>query len=175
MKTIVKYTVFVLLALSLSLGILTGCSKADYRDDLTATQVMDKLLAAVPAENGYRRVSDAFISGSTWGDEYTELLDMTADWHIVVAEDSDTNINEIGVIRVKNPDHADAAAAIVQAYVTAQQLRLPDLLEMYNPDELPKVGNAEVKVCGNYILYTILDSDATDTAQRTFEDTLKVS
>ena len=160
-----KKILVLMLALSLVLMGLCACEKNNYRTDVTATQVMDAVLAAVPAEGGYRQVSQGYISSSTWGADYQTLLDKVTDYHIVVAEDSDMNINEIGVFRVTNQSDVTALTAIVQTFVTGQVQRYTSLLEAYNPDEMPKLSEAEVKVCDTYIFYSILSDANTKLAQ----------
>ncbi len=169
MKRILALT----LALLLLVTALSSCYASKYRDDLTSVRVMDQIKAAIPAEEGYRQVSDGYISASTWGENYTILLENTTDHCIIVSEKSDVNIDEVGVFHVKDSAQVEALKAIVETYVEGQTLRFRDLLASYNPDELPKLEEAEVEVCGNYIYYSILSEERTEAAKTAFENALK--
>ena len=169
-----KRVFLLFLALLMVLSLLTACGGDKYRNDLTSAQVMESIKAAIPAEEGYRQVSDAYISASMWGEKYTVLLENTVDHCIIVSEKSDVNIDEVGVFHVKDGADLDELEAIVTAYVDGQALRFRDLLVSYNPDELPKLDEIKVKVCGNYIYYSILSEARTEAAQTAFEKALEI-
>lgn len=160
------------LALCMILTAFTACYGSKYRDDLTSAQVMEQIKTAIPSEEGYRQVSDAYISASTWGDQYTVLLENVHDYCIIVSEKSDVNIDEVGVFHVKDSAKVEQLKAIIETYVEGQALRFRDLLASYNPDELPKLEEAEVEVCGNYIYYSILSEARTELAENAFEAAL---
>lgn len=154
------------------LCLLTACRGESYRNDLSSAAVMDEILDELDAEDDYRPVGDSFVSASSFGEDYATFLSLLTDHRIVVAINADSNVNEMGVFHVSDPAHVAAAEAVVQDYVAAQQVRLPDYLSMYNPAEIPKVENAAVRVCGQYILYTVLDSQETREAHDAFHDAL---
>ena len=162
-----------LLAVLMLLSVFTSCNGTKYKDDLTSAQVMESIKTAIPSEEGYRQVSDAYISASTWGDNYQTLLSNVHDYHIIVSEQSDINIDEVGVFHVKDSAKIDELKAVVETYVEGQALRYRDLLVSYNPDELPKLDEITVWVCGNYIYYSILSEARTTAAKAAFETTLK--
>lgn len=157
------------------LSLLTACGGDEYRDDLTSAQVMEKIKTAIPSEEGYRQVSESYISASMWGENYTVLLENITDHCIIVSEKSDVNIDEVGVFHVKDSAKVAELKAIVEAYVEGQTLRFRDLLISYNPDELPKLDEAEVEVCGNYIYYSILSEARTEAAENAFEGAIKIT
>ena len=161
------------LAIVVVFTLFTACDSSQYRDDLTSAQVVDSIKEAIPSEEGYRQVSDGYISASMWGDSYTVLLENTSDHCIIVSEKSDVNIDEVGVFHVKDSGKTEDLKAIVEAYVEGQTLRFRDLLASYNPDELPKLEEAEVEVCGNYIYYSILSETRTELAENAFKAALK--
>lgn len=161
------------LAVVMILTLVTACGGDKYRDDLNSAQVMDQIKTAIPSEEGYRQVSEGYISASMWGENYTALLDNTTDHCIIVSEKSDVNIDEVGVFHVKDSAKVDELKTIVETYVEGQTLRFRDLLISYNPDELPKLDEATVIVCGNYIYYSILSEARTETAKTAFENAVK--
>ncbi len=170
---LIRTTALILSVITLSLSCIACKSKNSYRDDLTSADVIQQIETALAGGDGYIPVSDGFISPSSWGEEYTSLLDAVSDWEIRISENKDANVDEFGVFHVKNPDQVSEVKSIVDSYIATQQLRLPSILDMYNPDEIPKVENAKVLVCGNYVLYTILNDEATGKAQSACKDELK--
>ena len=167
-----KKVLLLSLAILMILSLLTACDSNKYRDDLTSAQVMDSIKAAIPSEEGYRQVSNSYISASMWGENYTILLENVSDYCIIVSEKSDVNIDEVGVFHVKDSSKVTELKAIVEAYVEGQTLRFRDLLASYNPDELPKLEEAEVEVCGNYVYYSILSEARTEAAENAFKSAL---
>lgn len=166
-----KRILSVMLAMLLLTASLISCG-ANYRDDLTPAQVMKSVLDAIPLEEGYRQVSDSFISESSFGTFYTVILENT-DHYIAVSEKSDMNVDEIGVFHVKSGDLTEDVKVIVSDYVKARTRQYEDLLISYNPNELPKLEEATVVVCGKYVYYSILSEARTSAAKAAFENTLK--
>ena len=169
-----KYTrilLSLLLALAMALSLI-ACDGGKYRDDLTATQLTDNITAALPAGDGWRQVSNAYISPSSWGEDYADYLAKVAAYRIVVSENSDMNIDEVGVFVCNSAQDTKAVKGFVENYLAAKALQFKPLLESYNPDELPKLDNATVTVMGRYVVYTILSSADTATAASAAEKAL---
>ncbi len=170
-----KYTLRALLCLLLAITLtlpLTACDGGEWRDDLTAAQLSDSIIAALPADEGWRAASDNYISPSSWGEDYADYLEKVAEYHIVIAADDNQNINEVGVFLCKSEKDAKAVGEFAQNYLDAQVLRLKPLLESYNPDEIPKLDCVTVNVMGKYVMYTILSSSDTTTAGSAMEKAL---
>jgi hypothetical protein len=168
-KMIVMFIGICLLAL-----LLCGCDGGRrYRTDLTSWDVMEEILDEMPHDGAeYRLVGDDFISASSFGEGYRELLSSSLDWSVVVSRNADTNVSEIGVFRVREDIDMEGVLATVSSYVDAQKLRLPPLLEMYNPDELPRVENARVERFGQYVVYTILNENELSAVRQGVVDAL---
>lgn len=157
-----------------SLSALTACTKKEaYRNDITAQYALTTLVASFPSGNGHIAVDSDFINASAFGEDYRKLIDACEDWSIMIADDQNKNIDQIGVFHVRDASDVKTCRKIIEEYVESQKLYLSDLLDSYNPGEKPKLDNAKVTVCGNYILYTILTSDDTKSVQKAFEDLLK--
>ena len=170
-----KYTLRALLCLLLALTLtlpLTACDSGKYRDDVTAAQLSNSITDALPAGDGWRSVSDSYISPSSWGEDYADYLEKVAEYRIVVSENSDMNIDEVGVFLCKSEKDAKAVKEFAQNYLTAKTLQLKPLLESYNTAELPKLDYATVNVMGRYVVYTILSSADTTTAGSAMEKAL---
>ena len=164
-----------LLLAVLTVSLLFSACGQSYRNDLTAQDVANSVLSALPAGEGRHVAGQGYVSASSFGEKYTDLREKTDGYVIYLSDASDTNIDEIGVFHVVESGDVSGLKKILEEYVKAQQLRLKDLLESYNPDELPKLDNAQVTVCGNYILYTILSDSDTATAKEAFAKALKAA
>lgn len=173
-----KYTLRALLCLLLALCLalpLTACDGGSWRDDLTAAQLSNSVTSALPAGDGWRQVSENYISPSSWGEDYTDYLEKVAEYRIVVSENSDMNIDEVGVFLCKSEKDAKAVKEFCENYLNAKTLQLKPLLESYNPDELPKLDYATVNVMGRYVMYSILSSADTTAAGSAMEKALTPS
>ncbi len=170
-----KYTFRALLCLLLALTLtlpLTACNSGNWRDDLTAAEVCDRVISAVPSEDGWRAVSENYISPSSWGENYTDYLDKVTEYRIMIAEDESRNINEVGIFLCKSEKDTKAVQGFVQDYLDTKALQWRPNLETYNPTEITKLDNATVNVMGRYVMYTILNSADTTTAGSTMEKAL---
>lgn len=154
------------------LGSLVACG-GSWKDDVQTSALGVTITKALPVGDGWATVNDGYISSSEWGEDYQVLLDAVSDYCIQISEQSDMNIDELGVFHVTSSGDVSKVKAIVETYVSAKKLRMTSLLESYNPDELPKLDAAKVTVCGNYILYTILSASDTSAAHSAFESALK--
>lgn len=170
-----RYTIRTLLCLLLALCLLvpmTACNSGNWRGDLTATQVRDAVAASLNASDGWKSVSENYISPSSWGEDYADYLDKVTDYSITVSENSDMNIDEIGVFRCKSQADAQAVKTFCENYLATKKLQMTPLLESYNPGELPKLDYAAVNVIGCYVMYTVLDSASTTVAGSAMEKAL---
>ena len=173
-----KYTLRTLLCLLLALCLalpMTACDSGTWRDDLTAAQLSNSVTSALPAEDGWRQVSENYVSPSSWGEDYADYLEKVAEYRIVVSENSDMNIDEVGVFLCKSEKDAKAVKEFCENYLNAKALQLKPLLESYNPDELPKLDYATVNVMGRYVMYSILNSADTTAAGSAMEKALTPS
>ena len=80
------------------------------------------------------------------------------------------NIDEYGIF--KAPDEA-GVAAVKQAAEDYLKLRRDTWMEEYMPEEKPKLTQAEVKVCGLYVIYAIVSDDVRGPILADFENALK--
>ena len=80
------------------------------------------------------------------------------------------NIDEYGIF--KAPDEA-GVAAVKQAAEDYLKLRQDTWMEEYMPEEKPKLTQAEVKVCGLYVIYVIVGDGVRGPILTDFENALK--
>ena len=154
---------------------LSACSTTAYRDDRTANELVSCVERAVPSEDGYRLVEPDYLSASAFGEDLDLIRTHVTDWAIALSDRSDTHPDEILVFHVKDgaPDTLRAVTDAVLRHKDRLRQRLGDYYRMYAPEELPKLESASVKVCGNYVLMTILDEQQTRTAHAAFEQALQ--
>lgn len=162
-----------LLALMLTLCAFTACDGGNWRDDLTSASLTTTVKAALPAGDGWDTVSDDYVSPSAWGEDYADYLELVSDYVITISAESDMNVDEIGIFHVKDAKDLSKIKSFTEKYLEAKKLRMAPLLESYNQAELPKLDCAEITVCGNYLLYTILGAEDTTAAHSAFEKALK--
>ena len=174
MKSIFRLCICALCALLLLSATACDSASGNWRDDLTSAALNDTIQAALPAEDGWEGVSDDYISPSAWGEDYADYLALVVDHTITVSAESDMNVDEIGIFRAKNAKDAAKLKKFAESYLQATKLRMAPLLESYNQAELPKLDCADVKVCGSYVLYTILSAEDTAAAQSAFEKALQI-
>ena len=172
-----KHTLRILLCALCATLLLLSCAACDdsgnWKDDLTSASLATTVKTALPAGDGWDTVSDDYVSPSAWGEDYADYLELVSDYVITISAESDMNVDELGVFHVKNAKDADRIKAFAEKYLEAKKLRMAPLLESYNQAELPKLDCAEVTVCGNYVLYTILNAEDTTAAHSAFEKALK--
>ena len=172
MKSILRMLSCALCATLLLLSVVACDTSSNWRDDLSAVSVSNSVKAALPAEDGWESVSDDYISPSAWGESYADYLALVADHSITLSAESDMNVDEWGVFRLKDAKDAASFKSFVEDYLEAKKLRMTPLLESYNPDELPKLDYATVNVMGRYVMYTILSSTDTTAAGSAMEKAL---
>ena len=167
-----SYTIPLFLCVLLT---LSACSATAYRDDRSAADLVSRIEAAVPTEDGYRPVEPDYLSASAFGEDLDLIRTHVTDWAIALSDRSDTHPDEILVFHVKDgaPDTLRAVTDAVLRHKDRLRQRLSDYYRMYAPEELPKLENASVKVCGNYVLMTVLDERQTQTAHAAFEQALQ--
>lgn len=161
-----------LLALTLALTlVLSGCEQDSYTTTLSADKVADKLLEVLSGR--YHGADADYISESRFGANYRDLTEKCYDHIILLSDDEEANIDQIGVFHVINKSDVSGVADAVTSFVEAEKLRLRDLLTSYNPGELPKLDQAQVKVCGTYVFYSFLSEAETSAAITALEQTLR--
>jgi hypothetical protein len=168
MKTL-KRAAALLLALAAILSLAAcGGKKNDaveYRDDLSTQQVADAVVAI--------RSDWSFVDIASLYENYARLAGISLEdvgEYTVLFNEAGTTADEFGILRAKD---ADKAAKIAELGETYLKFRLSIWMDEYMPEEKPKLENAKVKVCGQYVMYAILDEETREKAFDAFEKALK--
>ena len=153
--------ILLILAALLALG---ACGKkAAWRTDVplsTLAETVEKHLDG----GSLAAMQESYLKGAMKMDP-----SIFAEW-LVKINAYGANIDEYGIF--KAPDEA-GVAAVKQAAEDYLKLRRDTWMEEYMPEEKPKLTQAEVKVCGLYVFYTIVSDDVRGKIQTDLENALK--
>lgn len=158
-----KRSICILLCLAALLCLGACGKKAAWRTDVP----LDKLAETVEKHldgGSLAAMQESYLKGAMKLDPA-----IFADW-LVKINAYGANIDEYGIF--KAPDEA-GVAAVKQAAEDYLKLRRDTWMEEYMPEEKPKLTQAEVKVCGLYVIYAIVSDDARGKILTDFENALK--
>ena len=138
-KALVLLLIFTLL--------LCSCSaKNNYADDVSVKALAQKGIGALTEFTEFITAEPGYL------DDWFTTPDYVRDSAIYFATDAN-NHDQFGIYHVTE-GNAKAMAALVRAY-------LDDCYEnfnnLYNPEEMPKIRDAQVEIYGNYVVYAVLD------------------
>ena len=153
------------LALVLCIGLLlSACGgKGTYRSDVSVETLAGAVEQSVDG-SGLAVMTDAYVSGMMRMD--TSLFEE----YLVKISAYGSSIDEYGIFKAADEGGVNAVKAQAEAYL---QLRRETWMEEYLPEEKPKLTQAVVKTCGQYVIYVILGDDARQKALDAFENALK--
>ena len=157
-----KKAISLLLALVMSLALLTACG-GSAKKDVSVSDISAKVSDAIGKTDSLVAVDSNYIRGYMKVDaaqfgEYSMMINAYG-----------ANIDEYGIFKAGDMSAKDIEAA-VNAYL---ELRKAAWMDEYMPEEKPKLTNAEVRVSGDYVMYCILSDDDKAAAFGAFEDALK--
>ena len=159
MKRIV--CILLILAALLSLG---ACGKkAAWRTDVPLTTLADAMEKHLDG-GSLAAMQESYLKGIMKMDPA-----IFSEW-LVKINAYGANIDEYGIF--KAPDES-GVAAVKQAAEDYLKLRRDSWMEEYMPEEKPKLTQAEVKVCGLYVIYAIVADDVRGPILTDCENALK--
>lgn len=158
-----KSALLVLLAV-----VLSACS-ATYRADIGAQTLMGEVISALASESDEYYMAD--------GDTYAVYFDTEAAYETVqdcciAYHNEGTNVDQIGVFRVKEGHSTEPVRKMVQEYVDGQCEYLHGFASNYNQAELDKIQNQFVVVMGQYVCFGILSESDEATVRETIKTAL---
>ncbi len=161
-----KKAIALVLALCMCCALLlTACGGSKVRDDVAPADVAAAVSKALGMENDLVSLDGTFLG----------LTGKSADAvgeHAILVVANGTSIDEIGVFKA-GAMTVDELKALAGDYLDLYAEKTWPMVELYNPDEKPKLTGAEVKVLGNYVMYAILSETDRKTASDAFENALK--
>ena len=158
-----KRIICVLLILAAVLSLAACGKKAAWRTDVpvsTLAEAVEKHLDG----GSLAAMQESYLKGIMKMDPA-----LFSEW-LVKINAYGANIDEYGIF--KAPNEA-GVAAVKQAAEDYLKLRRDTWMEEYMPEEKPKLTQAEVKVCGLYVIYAIVSDDVRGPILADFENALK--
>jgi hypothetical protein len=158
-----KKTACILLILAVLLA-LGACGKKDtWRTDVPLSSLAETVEKHLDA-GSLAAMQESYLKGAMKLDP-----SIFSEW-LVKINAYGANIDEYGIF--KAPDEA-GVAAVREAAEGYLKLRRDTWMEEYMPEEKPKLTQAEVKVCGLYVFYTIVSDDVRAQIASDLENALK--
>lgn len=130
-----------------------SCSSNNYTDTKSAQDVASAVASSITTEGGTKTLdNDAILEISDI--ELSYLKDF-----VMIRANNTKNINEYGIFRVEN-GKAEDMKKLISTYVENKQktYRAMD----YFPEETEKIDCAKVEVFGNYVVYSFLNENDTE-------------
>lgn len=146
-----KYTVRIIsliLVVIFSAMSLAACGGADYRDDVAVSTLDSAIQSKIPVPDGYYSPDSDYLSF------YFEGADSIVTEYVIQMSATSTNINQFGIFHVKDGE-AESMKAICEAYISKSKDRWVAQAN-YIASEHPKMEGAEIRIFGNYVVYTML-------------------
>ncbi len=140
-----------------------GDTKVEYKTDVAVSDLSEQVSAVNDSWN-FIAMDENYISGAMKID-VSEYAD-----YVVNINAFGTNVDEYGIFKAKDEASVAAVKEDAENYL---KFRLDTWMEEYMPEEKPKLEKAEVKVCGLYVMYAIVDDTARADAFTAFENALK--
>ncbi len=163
---VLKHSLALLLAICALLS-LCACGdsggKAEYKDDVAVSDLADKVIDTNDRWS-FTQMNDSYLEGAM------KLTPSDFAEYSVNINAMGTTADEFGIFKAKD---ADSVAAVKEAAEGYLSFRLETWMDEYMPEEKPKLEKAEVKVCGLYVMYAILDDSSRSAAFDAFESALK--
>ena len=152
-----------ILVLSLIVGLLSGCG-GSVRNDVPASDVASAVRSALGMEDSLVSMDGTFLG------LVGKSADEIGEHEILVC--NSTTIDELGVLRAGTMSAKDLEALAKDYLASYTEKRWP-MVELYNPDEKPKLTEAEVVVLGDYVMYMILSEADRGVATEALKKALK--
>ena len=161
---ILKRSLAILLAVCAILSLCAcGGDKAEYKDDVAVSDLADKIIATNDSWS-FTEMNDSYLEGAM------KLNPSDFAEYSVNINAMGTTADEFGIFKAKDADSVTTVKEAAEGYLS---FRLDTWMDEYMPEEKPKLEKAEVKVCGLYVMYAILDDSARSAAFEAFEGALK--
>ncbi len=146
-----KKIISLILLLALTASLFVSCTKTQYKDDVSIQAVSDKIEELVSVDGGYNTLSDDYL-------QFYFKLPAGVTESVVMQSVKSEDITEFGVFKADKKTVDDLEEAI-EDYLNDHEESLVPQVNMYAPEEAPKIENASVRVFGNYVVYLVMEKD----------------
>ena len=145
-----------ILPICLCAVLLAACSSREYRNDISCRELCENAVEYVDdgleyAEYGESQLKYEFGDAARGAEEHCILYSVKVD-----------DINEVGVFLAEDEKSAKNIAEDCKEYIEDMRENKRAFISSYAPDQMPKLDKSEVWICGNYVIYTVLDPDKSE-------------
>lgn len=147
----IKAFIFILmLCLTLS---FSSCAQKSYESALSCSELSAELEKEFSLADGdFKKYSDEDINFLFSSEK---LYD---DACVSYSADS-VDVCELGIFHSSNEEDAKKLFEDVKLYIKNSQEQKSDFIRSYAPEELSKLNSAEARKYGNYVIFTVADSE----------------
>ena len=156
-----KKSIALILVLAIAASLLISCTKESYKDDVSLDTLRGKIEELVSVDGGYTVLSDDYLT-------FYFNLPANVTERLVVQSVKSEDITEFGIFKT-DAKNADAIKDAIENYLKSQEEILVPQVNMYAPNEAPKIRDASVKVFGNYVIYLVMESDTQNSVYSAIE------
>ncbi len=165
---LVKNILSVSLAVTMVLAFASCSKKIEYKNDVAVTTLADSVKKTIPLNDGYITADTDYIEFN--------FKDMPSpdESVILMAANSSSNINEIGIFKANGYGaKGENILKSAEQYIKTKAENSRAFVESYAPAECKKLDEAQCKVFGDYIVYTVLTKEDASKVFDAFEKALK--
>lgn len=148
MKKLLKTLSASLLCLVLMFS-FAGCS-GESEKDIDLDKLSQELLTEVEFKDKLAQIDEAMIA-KVYGIDYAEKA--------IVYVSSGATAEEIALFKLKNSEDAQKAYDAVNKRLDYQKKSF----ELYIPEEMIKLDDAVIQLCGDYVIFCVSDGDTAKT------------
>ena len=147
---------------SLLLLFVCSCGASDYANDVSVESIDTRAKDELALSGGYYNADSDFMTFTFHDPEYVDA-------YAVTFAQTSTDISEYGIFHVNESGKVDDMVALAEGYLESYKA---NWITNYLAEEYPKIENAQVKAFGCYVVYSILDENATERLHKTVEQML---
>ena len=145
---------------------LSACTKTvAYKDDVSTAAISESITAKIPVDGGYDFSDADFLTYYFEGNP-------AIDDFVIAASSASSDVNEFGILHVNDIEQIAEVDKMAQVYLSNQRDFLSTFLNTYNAAEIAKLESMQVRVFGNYVVFTILSEADTETVMSAVESLL---
>ena len=145
---------------------LSACTKTvAYKDDVSTAAISESITAKIPVDGGYDFSDADFLTYYFEGNP-------AIDDFVIAASSASSDVNEFGILHVNDIEQIAEVDKMAQVYLSNQRDFLSTFLNTYNAAEMAKLESMQVRVFGNYVVFTILSEADTETVMSAVESLL---
>ena len=150
----IRFLIVCILVFSVSL-LFASCSVSNYSRDYECAKLTDELIDTVLTEQEYSAYLDYdlkyIIKDSSLFDSYSVIYSSSSD-----------DVSEVGILRAKSKESLQELLNQATEYIEELKKEKRTFVENYLPEELEKINSAKARCIGNYVVFTVLESEKSE-------------